>query len=479
MPSGATTTGTPDAQKPLPATCNVLGLVAFGPGYHKNQLYSPQMVDRIPANFRRLEGHTIPRAKIEGGQPGAKIGHDKEQLIAQRLKQSMGFLSVGKITRCDPLPGYPGYIVLDIRGVPTRAVGQEIAADRLPGTSVELIPELPDPNDPSQTIEGPILTGIAFLGEEQPAVRNWPAELRERARPKATFDDGSPVPANGDIPQEWLDAQSDVSQVMAARMGAEFSAETRTVKYRGREFADRTLCFSDISEVTTMDPKAQLAAAGLSPEQIEMVMGIMGGGAGAAPPPTTAAAPPPPPPDAGGGAGAGGGAPPPMPMSSDAMKRCMAWGTDPKATEDQKMMSAAFSEVSKQLGAVNKFAEDAQKSVVATKTAAFGAACEVEIAPLRTKLPPAFIDQVILPARDDIAKAATFGSESDRLTAFKTVTDRYKSLPDDPRLKATPRPVTAEGKPQLTAGNVETLNTEAYRRSAIGNAVRMQLLPKS
>ena len=225
-----------------------------------------------------------------------------------------------------------------------------------------------------------------------------------------------------------------------------------------------------------MDPKAQLAAAGLSPEQIEQVMAIMGG---AAKPADAAAAPPSPPPAADTAAAPAA----PMPMSDDMMKKCMAFGDDPKATEDQKMMSAlarGFSEMSKQVGAVNKFAEDAQKGAEAAKFAAFSAACEEKVKTLRTKLEPALIEKLVTPAITEIGKAKTFSSESDRLTAFSAIVDRYAALPDDPRLKSTPRPAAAgaDGKPVLSDGQLATLNTEAYRRSSIGGAVRAQLLPK-
>src|SRR2546422_271449 len=87
----------------LPSTCCVLNWSVFGPGALKDgkDYYSPAMCERIPANFRRLKGHTVPRAKI---------GHDREQLVAERLKKSLGFLSVGNVTDVRPVPGFPGYV---------------------------------------------------------------------------------------------------------------------------------------------------------------------------------------------------------------------------------------------------------------------------------------------------------------------------------------------------------------------------------
>lgn len=459
MPASDATT----AAHPLPPTCNVLGLVCFWPGYHKGTLYTPEMVARLPQNFALLKGHTTPRAKVDGTRPGAKIGHDKRQLIAERLKQSMGFLSTGDVTRCDPVDGFPDYVELDIRNVPTRAVGGEIAAGRLVSTSVELLPDINDPADPTRSIKGPILTGVAFLGEEQPALRDCRPELRDRTKPQATFDDGRPVPANPDIPREWLDAQSDVTRQMADELGGEFSAERRTVRYRGREFSERTLCFSDITEVTAMDPKAQLAALGLTPEQVDQAMKICAGAA--APPPVTAAdaadptaAPPP-------------GAPAPMGaglldtvkgavgMSAAAKfaAKCKAFSEDPKATDEQKMMAAMFAEqeeMKKQFGAMAKFAEDAQKKNEDAKTAAFSAQVDTECRKIARKLDPVVIATVVRPNALNILTAKTFSSESDRLKTFSDYFAGFARLPDDSRLAgqsvAAPTPA-ASNNPILAA----------------------------
>ncbi len=178
------------------STCNVLGLCAFGPGYHKvNGFYSANSCDTIVTNFRRLAGYLTPLARL---------GHD----VNERLQDSLGFINCGKVTSADPIPGYPGYVSIDIRGVPVE-IGEQISAGRICGVSVELVTDARDPTDNSKKLPGNTMTAVSFLGEEQPAVKSYPPALWERAKPKATFPDGSPVPPARDC-VKWLAAMASV-----------------------------------------------------------------------------------------------------------------------------------------------------------------------------------------------------------------------------------------------------------------------------
>ena len=119
-----------------PPTCNVLDWIVFGPGIHKDELYSVERCQRVPQNFKRLQGRRVPHGKL---------GHDTEQSLAF----SLGFPSVGNITRCEEVPGYPGTFSIDVRGVPTE-VGGEISAGRINSGSVEPEAVAPGPQRPDQ-----------------------------------------------------------------------------------------------------------------------------------------------------------------------------------------------------------------------------------------------------------------------------------------------------------------------------------------
>jgi hypothetical protein len=165
-------------------TFAVLDWKAFRPGYHKGRLWTRAECEQIAANFQRLSAGDDPHLK-----PKAKLGHNAKQRIAE----SQGWANVGTITRCEFDPT-DGGLILDVTGIPAKVMlpnaqsGEPEVFD-LKGEfdrggfndgSVEIEHGLPDPADPSQTLPGPVITGVAFLGEEQPAVKGLPA-------PKATF----------------------------------------------------------------------------------------------------------------------------------------------------------------------------------------------------------------------------------------------------------------------------------------------------
>lgn len=142
----------------------------FKPGFHKKQYYSAEDCRRAVENFAKYSVGDDAPIKVK-----AKLGHDDEQ----RLANSLGYPNQGWVKECRPTPD--GGFALDIDGVPV-ATGGEINAGRLNDGSVELDWDVPDPFDPAKVIPGPVLTAIAFLGEEQPGVKGLPS-------PKATFSD--------------------------------------------------------------------------------------------------------------------------------------------------------------------------------------------------------------------------------------------------------------------------------------------------
>jgi hypothetical protein len=216
----------PDAAPEPPPTCEIRGWAVFAPGYHKGTLYTPEDVARMAANFGRLRDHLTPRMGL---------GHDREK----RLAASLGLPAAGRVT--DARADADGNLVLDLDQVPTWLGGQ-INAGRFPGGSIECNPSAPDPDDPAQTIRGPVLTGIALLGEEQPAVKGLPP-------PVAVFADGTRVPPSTDplpVPGEVL-----------AAMSAAYRADP----------AAPTLCFSETPMPTRDEMNQQLQACGLDPAQ--------------------------------------------------------------------------------------------------------------------------------------------------------------------------------------------------------------------
>lgn len=225
----------PTEGQPVPPaeSCEVRNWKVFGPGFHKQSLYAPADIDRLAANFAILS--TGPEPFLV---PSAGLGHDKEQ----RLAGSLGYPNSGRIVgvKIDN----DRNVSLDIVGVPI-AVGQEINAGRLNAGSVELAPEAPDPRPghEGQSLKGPVLTGIAFLGEEQPAVKGFPP-------PKATMPGGGTNLPNIS-PPEWL------GSLMAS---AKFSDRGERVwKVGGREIPLQRILFSEMTPMSMNPTKEEIA----------------------------------------------------------------------------------------------------------------------------------------------------------------------------------------------------------------------------
>lgn len=371
----------------LPPTCEIRNWTVFGPGYWRGALYAPADCARVPPNFRRLLG-TV--------NPVVKIGHDKDQRLAKRLKESLGFINVGEFAAVTPKPG--GRFAVTLVNVPT-AVGAQVNAGRIRSGSVELIPFHADPDDPGKRIEGPIITGVSLLGEEHPAVKGLPP-------PRAVFADGTPVPPARD-PTPWLQA---MAEVMSAGFSDAYDPAPQV--YRSR-FGDYPLVVARFAEMVPMIDEAFLKGLGLTPDQVQQIMAMQGGGAapgGGMPP----AAPPPPP--AGGDAPPGGGMPPiaaggppvpPPPGGDDERDKANL------SQDDQTMMSAKFAtmfaDVTKRLGAMEAKMSDA---ATAAQMSAFADRVEMVLRANARRVPPNIRDDV----RADGLRALTtkcFGSVTD------------------------------------------------------------------
>jgi len=365
----------------------------FGPGYHKGTLYTPEMCRRVGANFARLRGHLTP---------AAKLGHDR----SQRLSRSLGLPNVGRVVAVRVSPA--GVISLDLAGVPVN-VGGEIAAGRINAGSIELVPKAPDPTDPAKEIDGPVLTGVALLGEEQPALKGFPP-------PVATYPDGTPVPPAADA-APWLEAMAEVMSAAAA-----FSDAAPTVTLFGRELPVAVVCFADLTPETPPVDKDQIIAAlmALPPDQQAEVLA-------AVPPAAPPAAPPP--------------AAPPDGQMSEKPK----WFADYEAKCDQK-----FAEMDKRQGAAEKFAEDAQKEKGETEEALMSELADQHFAKVTRKVTPFALDKVHRPAVKSIITGKTFSTAADKRAAIGDYFAPLLALPDDPSLAAAPGNPVPAGPAALT-----------------------------
>lgn len=215
-----------------PPTCEVRGWPVFVNGHHKpSEFYSPADVAQIAANYETLRGHLTPTAGL---------GHD----LKQRLTASIGLPNVGRLTEAgDVRADDAGTLYLTVRNVPAW-LGGMINAGRYPAGSVELKRDVPDPTDPAKRLPGSVLTAVAFLGEEEPAVKGCPP-------PRAVFADGTEVPPNHDP----LPVSADVVR--------------SSVPPESRLSAAR-LCFSGAALMTPDEIKAKLKSEyGLSPEVVD------------------------------------------------------------------------------------------------------------------------------------------------------------------------------------------------------------------
>lgn len=202
-------------------TCEIRFWDVFDVGNWRGEYYGPERVKRIVDSFNELRGVIKP--------PVLKLGHSNDQELLKRLEESIGFPSFGTVESLRYIPG--GRVQVErLIDVPTE-IGGAINAGQFRGGSVELVPFILDPRDASHRIEGPILQAIALLGEE-------PDALPHLAPPKAYFADGSLVPAKPLI-GPLVQAMAEVTRSYS--MGW----RPKATRIDGREYPLSVLCFSE------------------------------------------------------------------------------------------------------------------------------------------------------------------------------------------------------------------------------------------
>ncbi len=419
----------PANQPALPPTCEIRDWVVFGPGYWRGALYSPADCQRIAQNFQRVRRYL--------GEPTVKLGHDREQTLA-RLRKSSGWLSLGDVTAvsCDE----SGKVRITVQNLPTE-IGRLVNAGRIRSGSVELIPFCDLPGDQSQKLPGPILTAIALLGEEHPAVKGTVP------RPKAVFQDGSPVPAETNL-TPWLET---MAQSMSVGFSDAFEPPT-TYRFNGKDYPLIAVAFS---EMTPMVDAAFLQSLGLKPDQIDAILAQMGGGTpppgdgGAAgkPPGGTDAPPPPPPPGPPGDKDMAATAAMPGPAPTPVPDKDMA-------ADDQTMMSAAaFSDFKKRFAAMEAKMSDAQKAADEKCMAAYSDRVELVLSENARRVAPNMRATFKQMGLDALAKRNFAEVTNDGEKAFAAWKSFVESLPESQKFSEA----VQDGKPETKTRKLDPL----------------------
>lgn len=250
-------------------TVEIRNWPVFASGTHKEtaEFFSPKAIKQIGENFARLSHLPVV----------GKLGHDREQ----RYRESLGLPAAGRVASLHVEPD--GTLVFDrVVNIP-RIIGSAIVSGFLPGVSIELAPRqsapgrrmIRDPNDPSAPIDGDILTGFAFLGEELPAVPGYET-------PTPTFPDGSPVPPLTDEEQRWwLEKMAPYLSTPAGNAPDKDDAN----EYAGWSVAFSAYTFTPARQAP-VDPQAIIAALqALPPEQQQQVLAAVQPAPAAPPPP--------------------------------------------------------------------------------------------------------------------------------------------------------------------------------------------------
>ena len=425
----------------MSVSCCVRGWKVFGPGFHKGTLYTPADCRAIVENFRRLQGVVVPVCKI---------GHDKQQ----RLARSLGFVNVGRVVgvRLDD----DDCVVVDIADVPVE-VGQQIAAGRLNSGSIELLGSVRDPRDPGKEIRGPVLVGVAFLGEEQPAVKGFPP-------PVARFADGRPVPPGPAAP--WLEAMGKVA----------LSAGAAEYRIGDRVYSAHVLCFSEMELMDLQKLKAELEAAGLPAEHVAKAVEVCSRVAGpaqnaeAAKPPAEQNETPP-----AGNKMSDEDQEEKEKLLAECEKLAKQYADDPEADEEKKLfgqlvrgyahslkenddLRKEFASVVKRLGALEAAQSQEQKKKDAEKESQFSEMIARENAKLVRKFSPRFIEKVVTPRARDILRSQSFSSESERLQAFSEYYAGLQAHPDNPHLSDAIRDSKPSSGRELSPNGMKLVN---------------------
>jgi hypothetical protein len=296
-----------------------------------------------------------------------------------------------------------------------------------------------------------VFTGVALLGEEQPAVK-----LRAPI-PKAVFADGREVPPETDL-RPWVEMMAAVAQAFSAQAR---TPARRSLVYLGKEYSAEVLRFSDMTPVpgttpgtTAMNPElqAKLSALGLTPEQMQGVAALCGQMNA---PPAPPAPPPPPVP----------GATMSDPTKDDPGAKLMAAVTalSEKFTAFADAQGKINDENAKQFGALKAFAEGEQKKDEEVKMAAFSAQVDAVYNrnDNKTRLTP-HEWQAKRQLGLDILASKTFAAESDRAKAFDDWGKSIDALPVNPACQSV-----IDDSKSNTIGLTPELTT-AYQLSDLG-----------
>jgi hypothetical protein len=380
---------------PNRGSCELRHWTVFAPGYWKGRLYAPADLARMAANYRTLRAHLTPIVKL---------GHDVDQVLAQRLEQSLGFLNMGQVTNAGLNPD--GSFWIDAKGIPIE-VGAQINAGRINTGSVDLDPKAPQPSDPAKILVGPIFLAISLLGEEQPALK----DVRLRM-PQAVFADGSPVPPATSA-AAWLEAMGEITR-------ATFSALSGN--RRADDHSRQTLCFSDYCpspnpETKPVDPQALIAALkALPPEQLQALLQQVQGQMSAAGVPDAPGATMPPAPT------------PPQPDPN----QFTAFADDPDVPDWGKAMMSAFSNYTsnctQRMGAMESAIGGLKPTV--EQAAAFSAEYQANVAKLRRSEVERDVQQAIVEGRLQYRDKHTFvdaGLAKSTTATFSDGADKGKS----------------------------------------------------
>ena len=259
-------------------TCVITDWRVFAPGVHKEtaEYFSPADTAKFAANFRRF-----PHIPVTG-----KLGHDRQQ----RYRESLGLPAVARVVSMHTDPD--GEVVFDrVDGIP-RIVGSAIASGFLPGVSIELAPRgkpgkriIRDPDNPAAPIDGDILTGFAFLGEELPAVPGYET-------PTPTFDDGTPVPPLTSSEVRWWLEKMAPFLTGAGNSPGQDERTSDEDSFAGWSVAFSALTFTP-ARMNSVDPQTIIAALQADPNLLAQVLAAVQPAPDAVPPADAAAAPPP------------------------------------------------------------------------------------------------------------------------------------------------------------------------------------------
>lgn len=390
--------------------CEIRSWPVFCPGTYKpsGEYFSPADTHAFGDNFAAYSANGNPALR-----PLIKIGHDR----SQRYAKSFGFPSLGEVVEAHTEPN--GTFVVDRAvGIP-RIVGSAINSGFLRSGSIELPPRgaWRPPDDPGAEIKGDVVSGIALLGEELPAVPGF-------AGPKAVFADGTPVPPLTDEEQLWW-----LEHMAKVANKPDDDEESFTLVGAGKDtdqdstYAARSLCFSALTfepqGTESMDAPAILAALQADPMLMEQVMAALAPPVGAAPLPVE-------------------------PVAVEAPGDNFAAAAEKESkmankTAEGDLFSAfnAFAaDCGKRMSAMEAKFSAMQEKDDAAQMSAFSAMVDndVKANDLASKVPPVSLPGVKKSMLDTLT-AKTFASESDRKAAYDGIVRTFAALPVNPMLR--------------------------------------------